>query len=197
MCERPAQPAKPGARRHDGFLLRATNAVSVTALRVDSGVSSRGVVKDGGLSGSSALDVGAALIDNFILRGRVGAGWAALAKSPFADGNDVIFVFGTVGVGADYYFMPVNLYVGATLALAGAMLGEDKTRTRDANVLHSKAGLGIDLDVGKEWWITGNWGMGAALRLSYLSMGAANIVPNSAGPLTGLQVGLMFSATYN
>jgi hypothetical protein len=39
--------------------------------------------------------------------------------------------------------------------------------------------------------------MGAALRLSYLSMGAANIVPNSAGPLTGLQVGLMFSATYN
>jgi len=171
--------------------------LAVSSWRVDSGLEQRGVLKETGAVGAGAVDVGAAVVDNIILRGRLSAGWELMQDGPFARDRDAAFVYGMLGAGADYYFMPLNLYVGATLALAGVSLVEVETRNRPAHALHSKAGVGFDLDVGKEWWVTGNWGMGVALRVRLLSLAPANIARGSDSALTGLQVGAMFSATYN
>jgi hypothetical protein len=186
-----------GAERHDGFLLRASSGLGIASLRVNSDAGAGRTVKDTGLSGGTTVDLGAALIDNLILRGRLASDWELLSSSPF--GYRVAVVGGQVGVGGDYYFMPVNIYVGATLSLAGITLAiqPDKNDDKNIDVRHSKAGIGLDLDVGKEWWVTGNWGMGVALRVRYLNLGAAEVVPSATGRLTSLVLGLNFSATYN
>jgi hypothetical protein len=172
---------------------------SVSAWRADSGTESQGTLTETGVAGGLAVDVGAAVIDNLIVRGRLSGGWELMRDGAFARDLDAAFVFGGLGVGADYYFMPLNLYVGATIGLAGVTLVEGKLDERDraARSLHSKTGVALDLDVGKEWWLTGNWGLGVGLRLRYQSVPPANIVPGSDGALTALQIGLMFTATYN
>jgi hypothetical protein len=85
--------------------------------------------------------------------------------------------------------MPANIYLGVTLSLVGA------TRSHDDHALHSKAGGGVDLDLGKEWWLGNHWGVGLALRATLDQVGGANIEPD--GSLRSFHVGLQFSATYD
>jgi hypothetical protein len=137
------------------------------------------------------VDVGAAVIENLIVRGRLRGAAGYYRESDF--GDHVLFTFGGVGAGVDYYFMPVNLYIGGTLSIAGiarAQADEDKGH-------RSKAGVGIDLDVGKEWWVGRRWGLGLALRASYVDVGSANILGDPAARLRAFHVGLQLSATFN
>jgi hypothetical protein len=57
--------------------------------------------------------------------------------------------------------------------------------------------LGLDLDVGKEWWVSGNWGLGLSLRFRYIDVAPANVGFGRDGRLDSFQIGLSFSATYN
>ena len=143
--------------------------------------------QEGSLALGVAFDVGSAVIENLIVRGRLRA--SALGFSDGDFGDDVLFSFGAIGVGVDYYFMPSNIYLGATLSLVGA------SRSHDDHTLHSKAGFGVDLDVGKEWWFGNHWGVGLAVRATLDQVGGANI--ETGGSLRSFHVGLQFSATYD
>ena len=135
-----------------------------------------------------AVDAGAAVIENLVVRARLRTGVTGFRESDF--GDDVLFSYGAAGFGLDYYFMPVNVYVGATFSIAGV------ARTRDDEVNYSRAGIGIDLDVGKEWWLGANWGVGIAARASYVDVAAEHTV-RGGGRLRSWHLGLQFSATYN
>lgn len=170
-------------------MLRATSGYgfgSLTASAAD--------VREGSLVVGLGVDVGAAVIENLIVRGRLRGAVGYYQDNDF--GEDVLLSFGTLGAGVDYYFMPINIYVGGTVSVAGI------TRSDEDRANRSKAGLGLDLDVGKEWWISRRWAIGIALRATYIDAAPANIL-TAAGispadaRLRSFHVGLQFSATFN
>ena len=195
----PPPPPRPGARQHDGFLLRATSQLAFSTVSTATG-DQRGTLRESGASAIAAVDVGMAVVDDLIVRARLAGSYQLARRSDFSELNErefSLFVLGELGAGLDYYIMPLNLYVGATLGISGVSFTEFDRDSKDSRTVHSKAGLALDVDVGKEWWITGNWGMGLALRLRYMTHGAANIAPGSDGNLNVLQIGPLFTATYN
>jgi hypothetical protein len=193
-CEAIEAPVKPGASTHDGLLVRVTNGFTWGNLSVDS---NEGTKSDTAIWSDLTVDVGAAVIPNFIVRGRLWAASAGFSDGPF--GEQSLAVTGGLGAGADYYFMPINVYVGASLGLAGlANIDiEDLDEEREGRGRASKAGLWLDLGVGKEWWVSGNWGLGLGLRLRYLNIAPANIAAPTTGNLNSFQGGLNFTVTYN
>jgi hypothetical protein len=190
---------KPGAHRHDGPLLRAGGGPLIASLTANSLNASRDLT-DQTVTGNISVDGGGAVIENLIVRGRFQGSVGYLGHSPF--GGDVIVLYGAMGVGADYYFMPINLYVGGTLSLTGASVSQINNldlppEQRNNHVRHSGPGFGLDFDIGKEWWVSGNWGVGLAFRMRYLDMAPSSVGLDRQGRLTSFQYGLMFSATYN
>jgi hypothetical protein len=190
---------KPGARQHDGLLARAGGGVMISSLHANSLNASRDL-SDRTATGNISVDGGGAVVENLILRARFEGSLGYLGNSPF--GGDVIVTYGAMGIGADYYFMPINLYVGATVMLAGASVAQvndldQPPDQRNNHAFHSDAGFGFDFDLGKEWWVSGNWGLGLALRMRYLDLPPGSLGFGREGRLTSLQFGLMFSATYN
>jgi hypothetical protein len=175
-------PEPDDGRRHTGLLLRATTGWGYGPL-----VGTKRKVEEGSLALGVSFDAGAAVIENLIVRGRLRASALGFSDSDF--GDDVLFTFGAIGAGIDYYFMPANIYLGATLSLVGASCSNDD------DTLHSKAGFGVDLDLGKEWWLGNHWGVGLALRATLDQVGGANI--ERGGSLRSFHAGLQFSATYD
>jgi CxxC motif-containing protein (DUF1111 family) len=85
---------------------------------------------------------------------------------------------------------PANVYISANLLIAEYQL------TSNGNELgKAELGPGVSLMVGKEWWVSPNWGLGLAAQLLGASLkdkGGGNAPLWSVGGLA-----LVFSATYN
>ena len=96
---------------------------------------------------------------------------------------------GGLGIGAVYYFMPVNMYV------AGSLISDSMTfRVDGENYDTETTGLGMELVVGKEWWVSDEWGLGiaASLRASALESSSELATEWSAASFN-----VLLSATYN
>src|SRR5665811_847103 len=63
-----------------------------------------------------------------------------------------------IGPGIAYYFGPINLYLSGTLALSRFWTYDGNGSRLDT----SKIGLSFELQVGKEWWVSRDWGLGIA-----------------------------------
>jgi len=153
-----AQRARPkGVHTHDGFYLRVQAGYSkLTAVEnVDPLTYSQ--------SGPSiGVAVGWTLAPNLVLYGellmtgvvntvdRLG-GYAGFEMH---NGNDL--VLSVFGPGTAYYFMPLNLYVSATLGLAKLTFVDAYT---DRPVPDPSLGYAASFTVGKEWWNTGPSGL--------------------------------------
>ncbi len=109
-----------------------------------------------------------------------------------------------IGPGATYY-LPYNTY--ATVAVYASWLVRTETRevpppptdpfgepgTEEVES-RSKAGIGTSLTVGKEWWITDRWGIGAAARAFLARMADADSEDSTWGVQS---FALLLSATLN
>jgi len=155
-------PQEPGVEAHDGFMLRMTLGFGGGSAEYELAGSR---YESSGPATSFSLDVGGALSENFVLHGRlseVAMEEPALSIdgeeiATFDNGRVVSFLFGPA---LTYYFMPINLY--ATVAIGISVgTGDDGERTTEG----SDVGWGLNLDVGKEWWIGEQWGLGVAMRL--------------------------------
>jgi hypothetical protein len=105
------------------------------------------------------------------------------------DGKDVEIV--GVGPGVAYYFMPLNLYLSGTLLLQ--QVQKSNPNGSDRAVAVTKTGVGCSLMVGKEWWMSENWGIGVAAQLL---LGSAKD-PYAEANWTSKGGAIVFSATYN
>ena len=90
------------------------------------------------------------------------------------------------GGGITYYIMPSNIYFSFSLLMSKTTIEFENSKA------DSDSGFGINLSVGKEWWVSDDWGIGAALWGHYSSMddGEGNTITNNA-------YGVTFSATLN
>jgi hypothetical protein len=169
-----------GAPEHTGFYLRLQGGLGGTS-------ASDGNVTLSGGSGAMNVEIGGALFEDFILFGKV---WGASTPNPAVTVYGVTFLnagtatggFGALGVGINYYLMPANFYFSGAISGTSLILKDSGSQVGTATT-----GIGLHLGLGKEWWVSANWGLGIGGELALTR--AYNW---SAGALI-----LYFSATYN
>jgi len=176
--------AIPGRFAHEGFFLRLNLGASFT------GVSRPDDKWSGGGLGMG-LAVGGSVVENFSLHADFQNTWLP-SPSERRGGTkhdlDYDIVLQSMGVGATYYFMPVNIYVSASIGLGALVFEDDGGQSK-----RTKAGLALNGLVGKEWWVGSDWGLGIAAQL--LFMRVKDYVDDE--PMNALAFNLLFSATYN
>jgi hypothetical protein len=147
-----------------------------------------------GGSGSLGIALGGAIVPNLIVFGNLfgsGISKPTLTIAGLGSGtSDSSVAVSGIGPGVAYYFERINLYLSGTLA---AMHVEIDDVNRHP-LYQSKTGVGGQVMVGKEWWISQNWGLGGAVEFVAASMKDNN---NSNISWTSTGFSLLFSATYN
>jgi hypothetical protein len=184
-------------REHDGgFFLRLSAGLGTAKTKVeDIDLLDDGNPQDlefSGTSGDINFAIGAMVARNVAVHATL-AGWSV--TDPEVDFgpasvelDDVQMSLSMVGAGVTYYIMPANIYLSGSLG--AAML----TTEFQGDEEESDTGLGIDLTVGKEWWVGSRWGLGAALGANFHSVPSGE---DDVEDFTGSAFAVRFSATFN
>jgi len=203
----------PGYHRHDGFYARlgAGPGYLHDGVHYEATDPNNPSVVDGSISGGGvALEValGGAVVPGLIVGGGL---FHTLAFSPKVD---------VPGIDArpktpygHFLISPVvDFYPDPTAGLhfeAGVGLALSSAAPISANVSEtsSKLGFGGFLGVGQEWWVAGDWGMGALVRASFVRAKETQgnllpilpLFPTSDWEVThtGWQLALLGTVTYN
>jgi hypothetical protein len=184
----PSPPEPPFV--HDGFYLRMGIGVGYGHVSISSGGETTTM---SGLSEAITFALGGAIAPNLILYG--GLVNTSIRKPKYAlDGTTVqeegssILTTG-FGPGLAYYFMPSNAYLAGTLMLSRL----SQAAPRGSNAL-SEWGPGGEVLLGKEWWVSPNWGLGLVAQI----VGARPVAKEISGAsFKVIEAALLFSATYN
>jgi hypothetical protein len=180
----------PGTHTHDGFYLRMFLGFGYTNMELEDQD-----VSVGGTGGAFGIALGAAVSENLIVFAEI---FDDIAMNPTLkqggtefEGNDISAGVVAVGGGIAYYFMPSNVYVSGTLSW-GQLTVRDTENNEEIG--ESEFGPGLSLMVGKEWWVSPNWGLGGALQI----YGGRMKDKGDNAPTWATQaIALTSSATYN
>jgi hypothetical protein len=179
----------PGEHEHDGLYLRLLSGAGL--VRADYGPNVLGA------GAMFNVAVGNAIKRNLIVF--LEASYLrAFAPAISGGGNETANTLSQrgLGVGMAYYF-PRNYYVSSTVGLSQTRLdfrfGDDVT---------DDMGLGSNLQFGREWWVSRNWGLGVAAQLLTSLTLAAHESDDFENPYKqnghlSLGFGLAVSATFN
>ena len=188
-------PPEPGFHKHDGFFMRIFQGLSVGRMHGDVAT---GELRVAGVGFFEDFACGYAIKENLILFGEYSleifpdASLSGPGKNPAVVRTLPIVL--TFAPGVTYYVEPQNVYVSGALGMAINQADEDSVDTRAAVVKHrSKPGIGGSLVLGKEWWVSANWGLGIAFRVALAR--TSEIDTDYAWLLYSASA--LFSATYN
>ncbi len=183
----PTYPVVPGARTHDGFYLHMDlGGGHMSSKTTDTGTK----VTMGGGGYKFSLAIGGALTRHLILYGEI---YDFTVPEPTlesgttkARGEGINLSGVGVGPGLAYYF-DSNVYLSATL-MGTRLVLDNGSRTSSTDL-----GIGLALRAGKEWWVSENWGLGAAIELYF----ASNKDKDIDITWTTTAIAAAFSATFN
>jgi hypothetical protein len=156
---------------------------------------------DGSISGWGwpfALSVGYALTPNLVVFGEF---YALQVRNPSDDGIGLVDLYLlAVGPGATYYLNPSNVFASCSVSLAQASYrnGSPLDERYGTNET-SHWGVSGRLALGKEWWISNNWGLGLAGELQLGRMGSRTEPweTNGASHFTVKGFSLLATASFN
>ncbi|MCP4601215.1 MAG: hypothetical protein GY847_11940 [Proteobacteria bacterium] len=130
-----------------------------------------------------SISLGGSIAENLILHANLTKlGVSDDENDPAHPGMDL---YG-LGIGITRYWMPVNIYLTGSVGPAISLLQDG-----DDDYNNVAFGLMGKAAVGKEWWISENWGIGIAVQANY-SYTTLNSVHFQEGSCVAV-----FSATYN
>jgi hypothetical protein len=183
--------AQAQVHSHEGLFIRLDAGIGYKAMNEPG--TSYGDLKLDGAAGTFGVAIGGTIANNLILAGHL---YASSASNPTASSSNGASVSTTdttltmVGVGPEltYYFMPANVYVSGTVALTRLAL------TMNGSTADSNAGVGVLLALGKEWYVSDKWGIGAAGQFRWSSNQDNG---TNAPTISTWGLGIAFSATYN
>jgi hypothetical protein len=196
----PVDPTKlPGYHKHDGFYLRLQAGVGYLTTSASYQGSTQNM-SGPGVSYSAAF--GGAIAPNLILYGEVlgmivpdpSVSYGGVSTT--SSGTTMALV--GLGPGLAYYLEPTNLYLSGTVTLSHLEVSynyysDDYYYSDYTPSTESYTGVGFSAVVGKEWWVSTNWGLGAALQFHFASMQD----DNSDVWMTSYGFALLFSSTFN
>jgi hypothetical protein len=101
-----------------------------------------------------------------------------------------------IGPGASYSFGASNVFVAACIGIGLLQVDLRPTPPGGLQKLNYQTSFGyaFNLGVGKEWWVSDNWGIGAVTQFVY-GQAPDKEMPTETWKATG--IALLFSATYN
>jgi hypothetical protein len=182
-----------GSHDHDGLFARVTLGGGFLSASEDyQGVNY--TYSGGGFSWGVAL--GGVIAPNLILFGEFSGITVADPEesgggtSGTMSGTDMTLI--GFGPGLAYYFVPVNLYLSGTLTFSQLSFSDVTGFYADSN---TDFGVGLSLMVGKEWWVTQDWGLGLAGQFQVASM--KDHPDGVSTRMTAETFSLLFSATFN
>ncbi len=188
--------AEPGFEKHDGFFLRLLGGYGSLAFS-ESPVytNGTGTFKANGPAGFFGFHIGYAVTENIILFGALNGYSASNPQYELNGIKATTTVSNSLGISS--YGAGISVYIESLNAYLSADIGSAKTQlTVNSTQSSSESGIGINMQIGKEWWVSKNWGLGAALFYHYSNMndaGSGSVIPK----ITNSVFGLAFSATYN
>ena len=181
----------PGRHAHDGFYLRWALGLGY-ASSMETFPNGNGAFS--GLGSMGNFGLGWAVSRNLILHLDLASAmilspkkttvFFGVSDSTTASSPETVF---NLGVGLTYYVMPSNLYLG--IAAGASVLGAADGFFRPGT------GWGVTARVGKEWWVSDNWGLGLAAQFLFSSV--PDVGTDGTYTVITPATGLMFSATYN
>ncbi len=182
----------PGAFRHDGFYLRLNLAgLGFGSAQTEAEGTTERIY---GLASVVDLGIGGAVTENLILHGDIFG--PALVNPRFSSGGEAYETDKTtvscmgLGGGITYYFMPVNFYLTAIVGLAKMQIEIENEQVGNTDV-----GFSLQLSLGKEWWVSENWGLGIGGSFALQAM-KGTVAADS--PVWKIFSGaVLFSVTYN
>ncbi len=195
-------PPKPpvlesGVHQHDGFLFRvALGAGGGAGTR--RGVDSVGTNHKTELTGAVttfSIDVGTTPNDNLVLLLRA-AEISLRQPAVKVDGTELSSRAGAwtgagfFGPGATYYLMPANVYFTGAAGISWVR----ERQPNDSRAHTTDTGIGLNVDIGKDWWVDTQWGIGIAGRLWYTRVDDRAAFDHVVYEVAGGT--LLFSATY-
>jgi hypothetical protein len=159
----PAYPAPPPPPEHGGFFLRLHLGPGFDSFSSSGGTSGPTQLSGGGISFGIAL--GGAVAQNLAVFGNFFESGAVKLSTIKSTRTDLIgadnAAMGGLGAGVVYYVEPLNLYVSGALALTFFFIEDVTGKTLD----QTNSGFGFEGMVGKEWWASQHWGVGAAVEI--------------------------------
>jgi hypothetical protein len=196
-------PHEPGVESHDGGMVRLTLGFGAGSVSQDySNVAGLEVELSGGGLVWSA-DFGASVTEQLTVHARIGQLWLPAPRfsarnaapgspesQPLASGSTLTATL--VGAGASYNFMPINMYLTAIAGLSVISLELGDADDDDQEVV--RTGVGFNFDVGKEWWVASQLGLGIGARFWWATGGAEYRGAKFDRTLLGL--GIVLSSTY-
>ena len=168
---------------HQGLLLRFTAGAGGAAADDDL----NDVTLSGG-AGSFSVDLGGSVAPSLALHGRLALNSMfepSVSESGAYTGDldDTSLTFALVGLGATYY-LPSNLYLTGVVGLSRASF------QLYGNEYDALNGIGVMGDIGYEWPIGGDWGLGVAARIEFHSVSGDDERLSTAG------LGVLLSLTH-
>jgi len=184
-----------GVHQHDpGFFIRLTTGFGYARTLTE--VLNDDLMEFSGLSSAARIQIGGAVSENLIIYGEFGAiiqvdpSWELLGQS-VENGPDVKVTVSDFGAGITYYIMPANVYFSLSLLGSGVSLEVGEAE------FESDIGFGINVMIGKEWWVGDDWGLGVAGFGYYSAMDDKEKFLGYTHSISNISFGILFTVTYN
>jgi hypothetical protein len=191
---RPIYVTPPGYHQHDGFYMRLYTGIGYLTAS-DTYQGSKETFSGTGVTFGASF--GGVIAPNLVLYGEflgtvvTDPTYEYGGVSGTASGSDLT-LFG-IGPGIAYYFDPLNLYVSGTLTFSQVTASDNQSSGSNNSTDLTDMGVGTNLMVGKEWWVSSDWGLCVAAQLHIASMK----MKDYDARMTAAALSLLFSATYN
>jgi hypothetical protein len=186
----------PGVHEHEGFFLRLQLGGGYLRGRTEY-LDENLDVKGG--AGAFQLALGGNLSPGLIIFGELFGQAIVEPTLEYAgeetEAEDATASIGGIGIGLAYY-LPANVYFSGTLAVSQLRWTEDTGDVERES--ETEIGPALLAQIGKEWWVSDNWGIGLA---GQFILSSNKDDEDAEGPMdvtwTTIGAGLLFSATYD
>ncbi|HEY3370685.1 MAG TPA: hypothetical protein VGK10_07550 [Prolixibacteraceae bacterium] len=196
-----------GTHQHDGFYLSLGAGPvmgPVTANGMNANATIRSTVRMSGPGGMFDFKIGGEVRKNLLLHATILSNALAgpSVKSTLVDFNSTTekapntFIVGEemAGVGITSYVMPANILVSGSIGFGRFSYTDQENSASDYK---TKPGVSFQLKVGKEWWVSRNWGLGLGVTYGRTTSNLKNDLGEVVKKYDSRRFGVLFNATFN
>lgn len=184
-----------GYHQHDGFYLSMALGPVLGNINNESTVVGNQTYTGPGFQFD--FKIGGAISENFILHATLASSSMVGPKvsgnngSSSSSTNDVMLGEAILGAGFTYYFMPSNFFISSSAGAGNFTVVNTKTDYGYS----TKRGFSMQIKIGKEWWVSKNWGLGIGVTYSKTQL---TDTPNGEQEkLNSNRFGILFNTTFN
>ncbi len=185
--------AAKGAHEHDGFLFRLIWGYGGGEVTVDDYIGSDLHLK--GINGMIRTQFGYSFgnsINLFLDYAGITVTESEVTWGDIKMENANTEYFSSqLGLGISYYLMPSNFYIALSVCAVVSEFKGDLIDTQDVS------GIGYFVSIGKEWWVSNNWGLGISLYYYQEKLDIDDPVMSEKYKVESRSWGIAFTATFN